>query len=290
MAAERDLGTLRALRRRGIPLLCATLAACAGSGEGLDSNGRPVDEGPGSGELSAFEQIQETIFTPTCTQCHAGAGAPLGLRLDAGNSYSQLVNVASVEVPGLLRVKPGDSANSYLVHKIEGRAASGARMPLGGPALTQSQIDLIRSWIASGAARPSSASETLFRVVSTIPAAGELVAVTDRVQLVFNAPVDASLANRESFALAAGETGVRGYGVSEPTVSIARVEVSLTDPTLVTVTMQAPLVAGTYRLVVHGDGPHWVADVDARVLDGDGDGCAGGDFTLQFSAVAGGSP
>ena len=30
--------------------------------------------------------------------CHSGAAAPLGLRLDAGNAYASLVNVASVPV------------------------------------------------------------------------------------------------------------------------------------------------------------------------------------------------
>ncbi len=47
-----------------------------------------------------FQEIQDTIFTPVCTACHVGAGAPQGLRLDAGNSYALLVNVASAEVSG----------------------------------------------------------------------------------------------------------------------------------------------------------------------------------------------
>jgi len=277
---------LARLRRHGAPLLCSALTACAGSGDGLDANGRPLDEGPGPGEPSVFSQIQDTIFTPICTQCHAGASAPLGLRLDAGNSYSQLVGVASVEEPALMRVRPGDAGNSYLVHKIEGRASSGGRMPLGGPPLSPAQIDLIRSWIAGGATRPSAVRETPFHVVSTIPAAGEAGAPTNRIQLVFNAAVDASLAGRDSVELAAGGAD----GGSPSNIGIARVEVSLADPTLVTITTQSPLAPGSYRLVVHGDGPHGLADVDAQALDGDGDGRGGGDFTLQFSTVAGGAP
>ena len=278
------------LRRHGATLLCSALTACAGSGDGLDSNGRPVDEGPGPGGQSGFTQIQDTIFTPICTQCHAGASAPLGLRLDAGNSYSQIVNVPSVEEPALMRIRPGDPGNSYLVHKIEGRAASGARMPLGGPALTQAQIDLITSWVAGGAVRPSAARETPFHVVSTIPAAGEIAAPTDRIQLVFNSAVDASLANRDRIVLAAGGADPRAVGGTPPVIGIARVEVSLADPMLVTITTPAPLAPGVYRLVVHGDGAHVLADVDAQALDGDGDGREGGDFSLQFSTAAGGSP
>ena len=96
-----------------------------------------------------FQEIQDTIFTPICTTCHIGAGAPQGLRLDAGNSYALLVNVASAEVPGTLRVNPGNPNASYLVQKIEGTAAVGVRMPANGPPyLTQDRIDLVRRWIA----------------------------------------------------------------------------------------------------------------------------------------------
>ncbi len=52
----------------------------------------------------------------------------------------------------MLRVKPGDPANSYLIQKLEGSAGiSGARMPFGGPYLDQATIDQIKSWIAAGA-------------------------------------------------------------------------------------------------------------------------------------------
>jgi hypothetical protein len=71
----------------------------------------------------------------------------------ANASFASLVNVASVESPTTLRVAAGDANNSYLVHKLEGSAAVGARMPFGGPFLEQSNIDVIRLWIDSGAAR-----------------------------------------------------------------------------------------------------------------------------------------
>ncbi len=46
---------------------------------------------------------------------------------------------------------PGNPDQSYLIQKIEGHAAVGARMPLGAPPLPQSTIDVIRQWIANGA-------------------------------------------------------------------------------------------------------------------------------------------
>jgi Ca2+-binding RTX toxin-like protein len=100
--------------------------------------------------VSYANQVQP-IFTSRCVQCHSGSGAPRGLRLDATNSYANLVNVASSEVPGLKRVEPGDDNNSYLVQKIEGTAAVGVRMPASGEPLTAAQIRLIRLWIAEGA-------------------------------------------------------------------------------------------------------------------------------------------
>src|SRR5690348_2977383 len=104
--------------------LCVTFAlgACAGNGDGLDENGRPVEEG-GAGSLQpTFQSIQDNVFTPICTACHAGAGAPLGLRLNEGSSYALLVNTPSAEVPSLQRVQPGNPDASYLIRKLEGTA------------------------------------------------------------------------------------------------------------------------------------------------------------------------
>src|SRR5271167_2962162 len=129
------------------------VAACAGNGEGLDANGRPLAPGGGTVPLSAdFAAIQANIFTPICSVCHDGGGAPEGLRLDAADSYNLLVGVPSTEVPSLLRVKPGDPVNSYIIQKLQGHAAVGAQMPLGGPYLSADTIALIQQWITDGAA------------------------------------------------------------------------------------------------------------------------------------------
>jgi len=97
--------------------------------------------------------IQANVFTPTCAVagCHTGTTAQQGLRLDAGFSFNNLVNVASTEVPALMRVTPGDPDNSYIVQKLEGSAAVGAQMPFGGMPLNQALINDIRQWITDGA-------------------------------------------------------------------------------------------------------------------------------------------
>lgn len=133
----------------------AVVACGGGSGEGLDRNGRPVgSDGSGGGDeplTASFASIQDNVFTPICTGCHAGAAAPVGLRLDAASSYALLVGVASGEVSSLQRVNPGQPDSSYLIQKLEGRASVGARMPLGGPYLDDATIAVIRQWIAAGA-------------------------------------------------------------------------------------------------------------------------------------------
>ena len=72
-----------------IALICS--AGCAGNGEGLDQNGQPLASGGTStGPITAdFQSIQDNVFTPICSKCHIGAGAPLGLQLDA--EHSQIV-------------------------------------------------------------------------------------------------------------------------------------------------------------------------------------------------------
>ena len=106
---------------------------------------------------TTLSQIQASVFTPKCSGCHDGSVAPGGTLpgsqdLRAGSSFASLVNVASLEQPALMRVKPGDAANSYLIRKLQGAAGiTGARMPFGGPYLDQATIDQITSWIASGA-------------------------------------------------------------------------------------------------------------------------------------------
>ena len=109
---------------------------------------------------TTLTQLQTTYFTPMCSGCHNGTasatradGLP-GIQnlTSAANSYAALVNVASLEVSTLKRVSPTDAVNSYIIQKLEGTAASGARMPFGGPYLTPTQIDQFKSWINAGAA------------------------------------------------------------------------------------------------------------------------------------------
>ncbi len=164
-------------RWRGLAFFVAAtlLNACStGNGEGLDGNGRPLGESGGPQPLTpTFGSIQVNVFDPFCTICHSGANAPQGLRLDAANSYALLVGVRSSEVPSVFRVAPSDPNASYLIQKLEGSAAVGQQMPLGGPPLPQTTIDVIRQWITDGALADSQTPPTAGPpvVVSTSPTA-----------------------------------------------------------------------------------------------------------------------
>ncbi len=137
-------------------LAAAVLNACAGNGQGLDENGNPIGNGNGGLPVAfepTFTNIQTNVFTPICTECHFGAGAPQGLRLDALNSYNHLVGIRSQE-QNIFRVEPGNPDRSYLIRKLEGGPGiSGAQMPLNRPPLSQLTINAIRVWIAQGAMR-----------------------------------------------------------------------------------------------------------------------------------------
>ncbi|MBK6673101.1 MAG: TIGR03118 family protein [Proteobacteria bacterium] len=99
--------------------------------------------------------LQANIFGPVCSVCHNGAGAALPGVMNMSSSastHAALVGVTSLEVPALKRVTAGDPNNSYVIHKVEGTQTVGSRMPVGGPFLSQTDINQIRAWIQAGAA------------------------------------------------------------------------------------------------------------------------------------------
>lgn len=90
----------------------------------------------------SFGAHVQPLFNETCafSGCHGDTQPAAGLRL---TSYDNLM-FNSLQV-----VVRGEPDQSILVLRIEGRL--GARMPLNRTALTQNQINGIRTWIAEGA-------------------------------------------------------------------------------------------------------------------------------------------
>lgn len=285
------------LRTHGMIAICigAVLSGCGGGGGGYGNNNTPPPTSttpppttpPPTTTPSLFQQVQDQVLTPNCTGCHVGANAPQGLRLDAGNSYALLVNVPSTQMPSLLRVKPGDADNSWLVQKIDGRATIGGRMPLGRAALPQASIDLVRSWIVAGATMNAGVDDGRFSIQSTIPAAGEVsVAAVKEFQIIFNSEIDASLVQSVGVSIeASGGDGSFAEG-NESILPLADVRVSPANARVLLVHPAAPLIGDDYRLVIDQSDGISLADNAARALDGDGDGKAGGAFTLTFHGAA----
>lgn len=272
---------VRAARARAWPALALLLAACAGDGDGLDENGRPIGDQPPEPPPSSadFQSIQDDIFSAVCTACHQGSTAPLGLRLEEGVSYDMLVGVPSVQVPALARVQPGDPDNSYLVQKIEGTAAAGARMPLGGPPLSAEQIAAVRQWISDGALPPAAAQASAKSGPQTAPAAvRNAFALADGALLAATAELDASSIQAARIELLrSGGDGVFGDERDLP-VSGARVAPAPYNPRALRLWLP-PEQRGSdlYRLRLSA-----LTDLRGLPLDGDGDGRPGGDYQFDF--------
>jgi len=116
---------------------------------------------PTSSPASPFPQIQSAIFEVTCVSpgCHNAIDQSGGLVLQGSVAYANLVGVTPVNLAarqaGMLRVDPGNPANSFLLTKLTLPAAFdpqlGSRMPFGKSPLSADEIQLISDWITQGA-------------------------------------------------------------------------------------------------------------------------------------------
>jgi len=129
------------------------LSAC----ENNDVRLNDLAPAPLPGQAVSLQTHVQPIFDNNCAfaGCHAGGGAQLGMSLESAHIFTDVVGIASIEVPTLLRIEPGRSDRSYLVNKIEGTQAQagggGDQMPPGGPFLSAEEILRIRDWIDQGA-------------------------------------------------------------------------------------------------------------------------------------------
>jgi hypothetical protein len=276
-------------------VVCAV--GCAGNGQGLDQNGQPIGGSGGTpGMLTAdFQSIQDNVFTPICSKCHIGASAPEGLQLDAAHSYNLLVGVPSAEDPSLMRVKPSDPGNSYMVQKIEGAPGiQGGQMPLGETPLPQATIATIRQWITNGAPNAPGAAASVFAIQTTAPLDNAvMMAGPQRIVVTFSQEVDASLVNESTVtvqrmlepptqesAMVTGAAAMPAGGATMPTggatmptggaTTIAAIgALSEFNPSVLLITPAAPLGPGTYRVTIRGTGAGAVANLQATTLNAD---------------------
>ncbi|MFZ2651031.1 MAG: hypothetical protein WA210_13095 [Burkholderiaceae bacterium] len=145
-------------------------AGCGGgSGQGLDEDGnllRPASEvaapvgagtttGSSGNPNATLAWVQANVFGGVCSQCHTGAGAPLGVNWSSQANTCDNVGRASAEKGTLKEIESGNAAASYVIWKVQGAGPGGeaivpGRMPLGNPPLAEDTIRNMRDWIADG--------------------------------------------------------------------------------------------------------------------------------------------
>jgi len=254
-------------------MLLAGAAGCAGNGQGLDQNGQPISAGGSTGGpvTADFQSIQNNVFTPICSKCHIGGGAPEGLQLDAAHSYNLLVGAPSAEQPALLRVKPGDPDNSYMVRKIEGLPSiTGLQMPYMEMPLSQPTIDAIRQWITNGApnAPAATGAAQVFAVQTTAPVDKATVkAPPPQILVTFTQDVDASLVNNTTVSLERIDSASTAADGAKTMPAVARL--APMNPAVLLITPSTQLQPGVYRVTVRGTGGGALANMNAATLGAD---------------------
>lgn len=92
-----------------------------------------------------FARDVQPIFRQNCIGCHGPSKQNNGLRVDRRSSVLK---------PGVRRVVPGSSENSFLYHRLAG-SDFGLQMPPTG-ALRPEQVQIVKAWIEQGAEWPDS--------------------------------------------------------------------------------------------------------------------------------------
>jgi hypothetical protein len=147
---------------------CGALEACDGACVDVSSNplhcggcDQPCADGMTcvdsscvcEAEVVSFAERVEPLLAAACTAmgCHGFPAPKEDLDLRTGNSYGELVGIASNQCGDRLLVAPGDPANSYLIDKLRGvDLCFGTKMPKIGQ-VQESDILAIAAWICHGA-------------------------------------------------------------------------------------------------------------------------------------------
>jgi len=231
-----------------------------------------------SGDL--LTQIQDSIFTPVCSECHIGSQAPLGLRLENTDvSYQFLVNVAAVGNSSFQRVLPDEPDNSFLVLKIEGDPRAGQRMPLGRTTpLSDENIQLIKSWIERGAL-PAESSQVLTKIVAVKNISQQNNSLKNNSIFVINF---SQLLNEETVIkdniLIFQNIEGQKFLLSQNSYEIELVDQQNIQLTIINQRLQNKSLS----LVINHPSTSGIQDIKGRLLDGDNDQLEGGVYETKL--------
>ncbi|MFM7071542.1 MAG: DUF1549 domain-containing protein, partial [Planctomycetota bacterium] len=110
-------------------------------------NGAPV--GASNGAIVDFHRQIRPLLAAKCWGCHGAEERESGLRLD------QRASLIAGGDSGEPAIVPGKSADSYLIHLVQGREAGKWMPPEEKERLTKAEIALLSAWIDQGAPWPS---------------------------------------------------------------------------------------------------------------------------------------
>jgi hypothetical protein len=136
--------------------LIAAVSGCPGS---LDNKADFADASfttsnasgsTGTGSVDPCGDVPADILAAQCggSGCHGTKNPQNGLDLESPDVAKRVVGVASKLCPGIL-ANPSDPENSIMYTKLLETNVCNARMPLARPALSQKEIDCVKTWIAN---------------------------------------------------------------------------------------------------------------------------------------------
>ncbi len=147
------------MRTLTIPSLCMALLLGCGASAPPATDAGLADAGP-----PTWASV-EAVLSRSCafSSCHGALRAYP--RLSAESAYAALTTGMSMQVPSLRLVAPGNPAQSWLMHKLDGTLSSqpmcagtnnpcGTSMPQGSELLPAHERAMIRAWIEMGATGP----------------------------------------------------------------------------------------------------------------------------------------
>jgi hypothetical protein len=157
------------VRRQLLALVALTafsLSAAVGCGGDGGTTGVAAGTSGGAGGAAApaatFTAVYDMLFPRVtnahCDMCHGlpafdASNGNLSTGTDKASTYAALVGKKSTSKLCMdrLLVVAGQPDMSLLLQKVKPNPPCGFRMPNGGAALSDAQIEMIRSWIAAGA-------------------------------------------------------------------------------------------------------------------------------------------
>jgi hypothetical protein len=140
---------------------CVCAPDCAGKACGDNGCGdvcgtcATTEECDANNQCVALPQVPANVsgvFQTYCLDCHSSAYPENGMNLSEGFAYANLVGQPAVNDPAVLRVKPSDPDNSYLMWRLQNMMNQGYMPPdyAGSPGpIPADQVAIVSAWIAS---------------------------------------------------------------------------------------------------------------------------------------------